>query len=115
MTSSPESTAAFAVQSFKLYAILMGICHPVYHLRVPRHLSELRGYPAAYSFTTCALTPLAGKLTTVFSFRCWVYIVFFAIFLVGSIICGWAPNSDTFIVGRAIAGIGANPKARPRK
>lgn len=76
-SSSPESTAAFAVQGFRLYAILVGICfgafmmsldvfvistvntifdstpkkkkeppkltswlgHPLYHLRVSRHVS----------------------------------------------------------------------------
>ncbi|XXH00647.1 Trans-enoyl reductase fsl5 [Hypoxylon texense] len=120
--SSPESTAAFAVQGFKLYAILVGICFGAFMMSLDvfvistaipsitsefRDTSQLAWYPAAYSFTTCALTPLAGKLTTVFTLR-WVYIVFFTIFLVGSIICGWAPNSDTFIVGRAIAGIGAS-------
>jgi MFS family permease len=53
------------------------------------------------------LTPLAGKLSSVFPFR-WVYIIFFSIFLIGSLICGFAPNSISFIGGRAVAGIGAS-------
>lgn len=36
-----------------------------------------------------------------------MYQVFFAIFLVGSILCGAATSSNFFIVGRAVAGIGA--------
>ncbi|KAI1085696.1 MFS transporter, partial [Whalleya microplaca] len=117
-----ESTAAFAVQGFKLYAILVGICFGAFMMSLDvfviataipsitsefQETSQLAWYPAAYSFTTCALTPLAGKLTTVFTLR-GVYICFFTIFLVGSAICGWSPNSNAFIVGRAIAGVGAS-------
>lgn len=36
----------------------------------------------------------------------WVYVSAFAIFEVGSPICGTAPNSNALIVGRAIAGLG---------
>lgn len=36
----------------------------------------------------------------------WTYLVFFAVFEVGSLICGVAPSSTILIVGRAIAGIG---------
>ncbi|KAI6085989.1 putative MFS transporter [Hypoxylon rubiginosum] len=121
-TDKPDADAAFVVHGYKLYAIMVGICFGAFMMSldvfviataIPSITSEfhdtsnLAWYPAAYSFTTCALTPLAGKLTTVFTLR-WVYIVFFSIFLVGSIICGWAPNSEAFIVGRAIAGIGAS-------
>jgi MFS family permease len=53
------------------------------------------------------LTPLAGKLSATFPLR-WIYITFFSIFMVGSLICGFAPNSNSFIVGRAVAGIGAS-------
>lgn len=68
--------------------------------------SQIAWYPAAYSLTTCALIPIAGKFATVFPLR-WVYQAFFAIFLVGSILCGAATGSNFFIVGRAVAGIGA--------
>lgn len=50
---------------------------------------------------------MTGRLTASFPLR-WVYIVFFCIFLIGSIVCGWAPTSNAFIVGRAVAGIGAS-------
>ncbi|KAF5587249.1 major facilitator superfamily transporter [Fusarium pseudocircinatum] len=55
---------------------------------------------------SCAvIQPLVGKLYTQFSLK-WVYLTFFAIFEVGSLICGVAPSSDVLIIGRAIAGIG---------
>lgn len=69
--------------------------------------SNIAWYPAAYSLTTCALIPLAGKLSTVLPLR-WVYQAFFAVFLVGSAVCGAATSSDMFIVGRALAGVGAS-------
>lgn len=68
--------------------------------------SRISWYPAAYSFTTCALTPIAGKMASVFSLK-WVYLSFALMFLIGSLICGCAPTSNAFIAGRAIAGIGA--------
>lgn len=70
-------------------------------------MSHLAWYPAAYSLTTSALTPLARKLSSMFPLR-WVYIIFFSVFLIGSLICGFSPNSNTFIAGRAVAGIGAS-------
>ncbi len=63
-------------------------------------------YPAAFTLATCALTPVAGKLAAVFPLDL-VYSSFTFIFLVGSILCGWAPTSGAFIAGRAIAGVGA--------
>ena len=53
--------------------------------------SNIAWYPAAYSLTTCALIPLAGKLSAILPLR-WVYQAFFAVFLVGGAVCG--PGSD---------------------
>ncbi|KAF5590109.1 major facilitator superfamily transporter [Fusarium subglutinans] len=48
----------------------------------------------------------AYQLSSVNLFFQWVYLAFFAIFEVGSLVCGVAPSSDVLIIGRAIAGIG---------
>ncbi|KAE8388146.1 MFS transporter [Aspergillus alliaceus] len=120
-TEDPE-TNANAMHGFKLFAIFVGICFGAFLMSLDifviataipsitsdfKDTSQLAWYPAAYSLTTCALTPLAGKLSSTFPLR-WIYISFFSIFLVGSLVCGFAPNSNTFIAGRAIAGIGAS-------
>lgn len=47
----------------------------------------------------------AGKIYTYFNLK-WSFIASMVIFEIGSLICGVAPNSNTFIVGRAIAGLG---------
>ena len=69
-----------------------------------------------------------GKFAKYFSLK-WVYIISILVFEVGSLICAVAQDSVTFIVGRAIAGVGgagvatgaftivafsASPKIRPQ-
>lgn len=46
----------------------------------------------------------ANKLTRIQ----WTFLVFFAIFEVGSALCGAAASSDMLIVGRVVAGLGAS-------
>ncbi|RAL09362.1 MDR family MFS transporter [Aspergillus homomorphus CBS 101889] len=120
---SEESEAdANTMHGFKLFTIFVGICLGAFLMSLDifviataipsitsdfKDTAQLAWYPAAYSLTTCALTPLVGKLSSQFPLR-WLYITLFSIFLVGSLVCGFAPNSNTFIAGRAIAGIGAS-------
>jgi MFS family permease len=63
-------------------------------------------YGSAYMLSCCALQLLFGKLFTFFSVR---YTLFLSVlvFEIASAICGAAPSSTAFIIGRAIAGIGA--------
>lgn len=63
-------------------------------------------YGSAYLISCCALQLLFGKLFTFFSVK---YTLFLSVltFEVASAVCGAAPSSITFIIGRAIAGIGA--------
>lgn len=61
---------------------------------------------SAYLLTTAAFQLIFGKFYTYFSMK-WVYLIAIAIFELGSLICGVAPNSPALIVGRAIAGVGS--------
>lgn len=63
-------------------------------------------YNGAYLLTCCAFQLLYGKIYTFYSIK---YTLLASIFLfeIGSAICGAAPNSVAFIIGRAISGIGA--------
>jgi len=49
---------------------------------------------------------LFGKIYTFYSTKT-VYLAAILIFEIGSLICGAAPNSTAFIVGRAVAGAGS--------
>ncbi|OJK01893.1 hypothetical protein ASPACDRAFT_58301 [Aspergillus aculeatus ATCC 16872] len=63
-------------------------------------------YGSAYLLTCCAFQLLFGKLYRLFSVRT-VFLASILLFEVASAICGAAPNSVAFIIGRAICGVGA--------
>ncbi|EEA28396.1 hypothetical protein TMatcc_003274 [Talaromyces marneffei ATCC 18224] len=69
--------------------------------------TDIGWYGATYPLTMCSLQPLSGKISTIFSSR-WSYLVFFATFVLGSLLCGLATSSQMFIIGRAVAGIGGS-------
>ncbi|KAK3393602.1 major facilitator superfamily domain-containing protein [Podospora didyma] len=126
INDSPTPAAAAkdsgVMTGFPLYAILFSMCVGSFLMStdvfiistaIPsitiefRDTTQLAWYPAAYSLTTCAIIPLAGKISSVFSLR-WIYQGLFFIFLLGSVVCGAATSSNMFIVGRALAGMGAS-------
>jgi MFS family permease len=63
-------------------------------------------YGAAYLLTCCAFQLQFGKIYTYFPIKI-TFLLSILMFEVGSVICGAAPTSVAFIVGRAISGIGA--------
>lgn len=68
-------------------------------------LSDAGWYAAAYMLTAAALQPTWGKVYQMFAVKN-VFQLSVGLFSVGSLICGVSPNSKTFIIGRAVAGIG---------
>ena len=56
--------------------------------------------------TMAAFMLLIGRVYTFYSPK-WVFFSIIVIFEIGSVICGAAPTSKAFIVGRAISGFGA--------
>ena len=71
-------------------------------------LQDVGWYSSSYLLTLMALQPTFGKIYIYFEIKR-VFICALLIFEVGSIVCATAPNSEAFIVGRAIAGIGLVP------
>ncbi|KAI3559054.1 major facilitator superfamily transporter [Colletotrichum abscissum] len=71
-----------------------------------KSLNDVGWYGSAYLLTTASLQLLFGKFYSFFSIK-WVYLITIAIFELGSLICGVAPNSIALIIGRAIAGVGS--------
>lgn len=59
----------------------------------------------AYLLTNCAFQPLYGKLSDVFGRK---QMLLFASFFfgLGNLICGFAPNFNWLVVGRAVTGVG---------
>ena len=57
--------------------------------------------------TGCSFQLLMGRVYTFYNPK-WVFLYSIGVFEVGSLICGAAPNSTAFIVGRAVAGTGSS-------
>ncbi|RVD90246.1 uncharacterized protein DFL_001221 [Arthrobotrys flagrans] len=69
-------------------------------------ITDVGWYGSAYLLTCCAFQLLLGKVYTLYSVKA-VLLGNILLFEVGSALCGAAPNSGSFIFGRAISGIGA--------
>ncbi len=68
-------------------------------------LGDVGWYGSAYLLTCCAFMLLLGKIYTFVNPK-WCYLASLGIFEIGSAVCGAAPNSTAFIIGRAVAGLG---------
>ncbi|KAK1760409.1 major facilitator superfamily domain-containing protein [Echria macrotheca] len=69
-------------------------------------VTDIGWYGSGYLLTNCAFQLLYGKVYTFFSIKA-TFLTSVVLFEVGSAVCGAAPSSVAFIVGRAIAGLGA--------
>jgi MFS family permease len=70
-------------------------------------LDDIAWYGTAYLLTTCSFQLLMGKIYKFYPAKP-VFLACVTLFEVGSAVCGAAPSSKAFIVGRAIAGLGAS-------
>lgn len=70
-------------------------------------LKDVGWYGSIYLMAVCTSQLLFGKLSARYSI-CWIYGAAMVVFLVGSAVCGAAPNSLALIAGRAIAGFGSS-------
>ncbi|KAG6366821.1 hypothetical protein INS49_001002 [Diaporthe citri] len=70
-------------------------------------LKDVGWYSSVYFMTTAITQLLYGRLYTRYPIK-YNYSVAMLFFLVGSALCGAAPNSPALIVGRALAGIGCS-------
>lgn len=70
-------------------------------------LKDVGWYSSVYFMTTAITQLLYGRLYTRYPIK-YNYSVAMFFFLVGSALCGAAPNSPALIVGRALAGIGCS-------
>lgn len=69
-------------------------------------LTDVGWYGSAYLLTCCALQLLFGRIYTFFSIK-GTFLASVVLFEAASALCGAAPNSVAFIIGRALSGIGA--------
>ncbi|OBT43716.1 hypothetical protein VE00_05576 [Pseudogymnoascus sp. WSF 3629] len=70
-------------------------------------LDDIGWYGSSYLLTTCSFQLLMGRIYKFYPAKP-VFLIGIILFEIGSAICGAAPNSNSFIVGRAIAGTGTS-------
>ena len=68
-------------------------------------LGKQSWYGSAFFITTGSAQSAWGKAYKYFDLK-WTFLLSICIFEIGSLVCGVAPNADTLIFGRALAGIG---------
>ena len=69
-------------------------------------LDDIGWYASSYLITACSTQLIFGRLYSFYSPKA-IYLASIALFEIGSTLCGAAPNSKAFIVGRGIAGMGS--------
>jgi len=69
-------------------------------------IEDVGWYGSAYMLTAACLFPISGRIYQLYSTK-WVFLISLVIFEAGSALCGAAPSSVAFIIGRAIAGLGS--------
>ncbi|CAK7562239.1 MAG: hypothetical protein SEPTF4163_000074 [Sporothrix epigloea] len=69
-------------------------------------VEDIGWYGSAYMLATCAFQLMFGKGYMFYSIKT-VFLGAVLLFEIGSAVCGAAPSSIAFIIGRAISGIGA--------
>ncbi|TJY40872.1 MFS transporter [Cohnella pontilimi] len=69
-------------------------------------LSSISWVFAIYTLTTCITTPIFGKLTDLFG-RKIVFVIGVSLFVLSSVLCGFATSMTALIFFRALQGIGA--------
>jgi len=69
-------------------------------------IEDIGWYGSAYMLTAAIFNPFSGRLYQLYPTK-WVFLASIFIFEVASALCDAAPSPSAFIVGRAIAGIGA--------
>lgn len=96
-----------------MFALLtLSICQTIVATAIPKITDEFHGldkvswYGAAFFMTNGGFQSSWGKAYRYFPLK-FTFLLAIVVFELGSLICAVAPNSTTFIVGRAINGLGA--------
>lgn len=118
VTAIPQITSDFhSLQDVEWYGSAYQLARWAYWMDFNWKMTDIEA--------SAAFLPLTGKLYTTFTSKVsrripiyhtqetdfvlqWTFLVFFAIFEVGSLLCGVATSSKFLIVGRAIAGLGTS-------
>ena len=101
-----------SISSLLTSMIFVGLDMTIVAVAVPsltdhfRSIDDIGWYSSAYMLFFCSFVFLHSQLYSVFSVKK-LYLIAICIFQLGSLLCTIAPKSKVFILGRAVAGLGA--------
>ncbi|XDG10103.1 hypothetical protein ABKA04_009718 [Annulohypoxylon sp. FPYF3050] len=116
-----EAERNFQPKTFKFWSVMLSIYLALFLVALDRtivstaipqitqdfhSLGDIGWYGSAYQLTTAASQLVFGRIYKFYEVKR-VFLIAVALFEIGSVICGAAPNSIAFILGRAIAGLGS--------
>jgi MFS family permease len=114
-----EAEKNYQPKSLKFWMIMIGMYLSIFLVALDRtiiataipkitdefnSIEDIGWYGSAYMLATACLFPISGRIYRHYSTK-WVFITSLVIFEAGSALCGAAPSSVAFIIGRAIAGL----------
>jgi len=108
----PPKEVFLVMTSILLTLFLVALDRTIIATAIPKitddfnSLSDIGWYGSAFMLTSSCFQLLLGRLYTFYTPK-YVFLTLIGVFEIGSAICGAAPNSIAFIIGRAIAGIGS--------
>ncbi|KAJ2972132.1 hypothetical protein NUW58_g9247 [Xylaria curta] len=115
-----DAEERFQPKSFRFWSVITSIFLALFLVALDRTIigtatpqitrefhspGDIGWYGSAYQLTTAASQLLFGRIYKFYEIKM-TFLISVALFEIGSVICGAAPNSVVFIVGRAIAGLG---------
>ncbi|KAK4544705.1 hypothetical protein LTR36_003954 [Oleoguttula mirabilis] len=108
----PTHTVVVVMVAILLAVFLIALDRTIIATAIPKmtddfhSLDDIGWYGSAFMLTSSCFQLLLGR---VYTFYCpkYVFLTLILIFEIGSAICGAAPNSIVFIIGRAVSGIGS--------
>ncbi|KAE9364812.1 azole resistance protein [Stipitochalara longipes BDJ] len=93
-----------------LSTFLVGLDRTIIATAIPRITDEFHSiedigwYGSSYMLATACVFPISGRIYQIYSTK-WAYLTSLIILAAGSALCGAAPTSVAFIIGRAITGL----------
>ncbi len=112
LRSLPRKQVVVTLVGVMLAMFLGSLDQTVVGTAMPRIISDLGGFgqytwvTTAYMITSAVTVPIVGKLTDIYGRKIF-YISGIAIFLLGSVLCGFSQTIVQIIIYRGIQGIGA--------
>ena len=112
LANIPTRQKVLVMIGVMLAMLLAALDQTIVATALPRLVEDFKGLEhlswviIAYLLASTVIVPIYGKLSDIYGRRN-LYVIAMALFLIGSVLCGWAVSMTQLIFARALQGIGA--------